>query len=200
MFNYIIDWNKVVKKNLPLFLHIAFRLDWITAMIKPFKIIYTDFLVIKQEYIYKVGFTGQACYLQTILNQKFDPNNNGIFITNALTVGKYYIYRRIESKPPMYLYRRWKPTITYPAGIFVVEGHYVYGPSTNSSIGIQPSLYPGIFPVYKKINFLRKRSEFNLQYDFIVNIPSTLVYNSLHLRAVLDYYRLAGKRYQIVLY
>lgn len=200
MFNYNVNWDKIIKQNLPLFLHILFRLDWIRSLIKPFKIIYNDFLIVKQEYIYKVRFTGQICYLKTILNQKFDPINNGIYITSTGPSGKYYIYRRSELKPPMYLYSRWQPLVSYAIGVYVVEGHYVYGPSTNTNVGIQPSLYPGIWPIHKKIDFLRRRSEFNLQYDFEINIPATLVYNSLHLRAVVDYYKLAGKRYQIVLY
>jgi hypothetical protein len=89
-------------------------------------------------------------------------------------------------------------------------------PNTNSSIFIEntsnslPSSYlyylhedqeaPPIY--YKSENiddegYLYFESEYQQTYDFIVWVPSSLVFNQTEMRAKIDLYKIAGKRYII---
>lgn len=54
----------------------------------------------------------------------------------------------------------------------------------------------GQTPTY--ITWLNEGS--NAAVDFIVYVPNTLVFDEGQMRAIIDLYRLAGKRYSIVLY
>lgn len=105
MFNYIINWSKVIRENIPLFFHLSFRLNWINALIKPFKIIYSEFVITRAEYLYKVGYKHQKNYLERILNDRFDPSLRRIYLADNTTTNTFYLYKNIESKPPLYMYK-----------------------------------------------------------------------------------------------
>lgn len=199
MFNYEINWNKIIQENLPIFLQTIFRIKWILALIKPFKMIYSEFNSVMLEYIYKVRFTGQICYLETILNERFDPTGNGIYITNGNSNQQRYLYYRSESKPPDYIYFRHSLSQAYLTDDYAIDGAFVYKALSNNT-GKKPSLYPAYWQYYKEVEFIYYRSEFSIQYDFIVNVPITILFDNKAMRALIDFYRLAGKRYKIITY
>lgn len=199
MFNLNINWPKIIKENLPFFLHRTKRIDFIKALISGVNQIYQEFLVMYQVYVYKIRFNGQVIYLEKILNDKFSPTSGGIYIVDANTIPKNYLYRKSELKPPIYLYRKWKSTTNYSIGQFAVEGNNVFKSLTNN-INSLPSTNPTDWQYHSDVVYLRRASEFYMQYDFIVRVPSTVTFNVVSLKAIVDYYRLAGKRYKIEIY
>lgn len=199
MFNLNLNWLKIIKENLPFFLQTTRRIDWIKALISPFNQIYQEFLIQYQVYSYKIRFNGQVMYLEKILNDKFSPTYGGIYIADGITLYPTYLYRKIEIQPPLYLHRKWKQSISYVVGNFVVHQNKIYKCLVNN-IHVQPSLNPIQWQYKRDITFIRRRIEFNIQYDFIVRIPASLTYNVVSLRAIVDFYRLAGKRYKIETY
>ncbi|MCE9539757.1 MAG: hypothetical protein K8R85_11135 [Bacteroidetes bacterium] len=199
MFNYIINWDKIIKENLPVFFHKLFRLAWITALIKPFKIMHAEFLQLRDDYMYKVRYNSQVIYLERILNDKFDPTNRAIYITDLSQVNEEYLYQKIESKPANYLYSKWKIGNPYLIGEYAVDENNVYVALTNNA-GLQPSLNPGDWAFYKINKFLYLKSEHNSSGGFIVNVPIALIYNDSMMRAIINYYRFASKQYVINLY
>ena len=197
MFNYLINWEKIVKENLPYFLHSLRRLNWIYSLIKPFKIIAEEFITLMQEFIDKIAYNGRVIYLEKILNDKFDPVGRGIYISDALRTGSHYIYQKIELKPPYYTYSKWNHSIAYLAGEFCVDGNGVYvalanntnkAPSTNAE-----------WKFHKPVEFVRSNAD-QVVRGFIVNIPTALVFDELRLRSLVNYYRLAGRNFTINLY
>lgn len=198
MFNYLINWIKIIKENLPFFLQSAKRLNWIYTLIKPFKIIANEFEKIRQEFIDKIAYTAQVIYLEKILNDRFDPVNRGIYISNASRFSNYYLYRKAELKPPYYLYRKWRSTIPYQAGEFSVEANRVYVAIVDN-ISNLPSASPLEWAYYKDVDFMRSKAD-HVTKGFIVNIPLTLVFDEARLRVVVNYYRFAGRNFTINLY
>lgn len=199
MFNYIINWDKTIKENIPVFFHTVFRLSWITALIKPFKVMHAEFLILRDDYMYKVRYNSQVIYLERILNDKFDSVNRAIYITDLNQINEEYWYQNIESKPANYLYSNWNVGTAYLIGEYAVDGNTVYIAIANNS-GLQPSANLIEWEVYKANKFLYLKSEFNLSGGFIVNVPSALVYNDSMMRAIINYYRFASKQYVINLY
>ncbi len=197
MFNLNINWLKIIKEQLPFFLQTTRRIDWILALISPINKIYQEFLVQHQVYIYKIGFNGEVMYLETILNDKFDPINRTIYITDGLPFSPVYLYKKSEAKPPKYLHRRWKQTINYTIGQIVIHENKIYKALSNN-IHNQPASNPLVWQYLRDIEYWRTRSEYLIQFNFIVNVPTSLVYDLNAMKALLDFYRLAGCRYKIV--
>jgi hypothetical protein len=199
MFNININWLKIIKENLPFDSQNSYTIDLIKMLISPFNKIYQEFLVQYQVYVYKIRFNGQVQYLQRILNDKFDPVNGDIYIMNGAIGTPKYLYRNSESKPPFYLYKKWKVGATYYTGNFALDENKAYKALSNN-VGIKPSLNPSDWQFVRDVTYLRRKTEFYISFDFIVMVPSTLTFNLVAMKAIIDYYRLAGKRYKIQLY
>jgi hypothetical protein len=201
MFNYNINWLKQIKNNLPSFLIRSFRINFILALIKPIKNIYAEFLLIQADYIFKVRFNGQVCYLEKYLNLFFDPGN-GIYIDD-FAPDYFYAYRTSELKPPTYLYNKWQPTINYLAGEFAyADDGNVYEAAFNN-IGKYPVSGPGAAfwsGTTKKPPYIRQRAEFGGSISFIVYVPIALVFDINKMKAIINYYKLAGRGYLIQTY
>ena len=199
MFNYNINWVKIIKEYLPLLLRTSRRIDWIKAFIAPFNQMHQEFLVQYQVYIYKIRYTGQVIYLEKILNKKFSPITGGIYITNALPITRQYLYMAAELKPPRYLYNLWSATTSYAIGHYCAHGNKIWkalAANTNS----QPSPLNSDWVFHKNIEFVRMASEFAMQYNFIVMVPAAITFDAIAMKGLIDYYRLAGKPYKIQIY
>lgn len=199
MFNLALNWLKILKENIPLSLHSTSMFDWLKVLISPFNKIHSELMQAYDIFILKIRYTGQVCYMEAILNAKFSPLGGGIYIIDGGIASKRFIYNTIELKPPYYTYRVWQSTIAYAVNEFSTDGNKVYKclvANTNK----QPSTNPTEWEFYKDIEFIRQSSEFYLTYNFIVKVPSALVYNEISMRAIIDYYRLAGKKYKIETY
>lgn len=196
MFNLNINWLKIIKENIPFDLQNLWIIDFIQILISPFKKIHQEFLMMYQVYVYKIRFNGQVQYLEKILNDKFDPVSAGIYIIDGNPAIPNYIYIQSESNPPIYLYRKWNSAVNYTTGQFSIEGNKVYK-SLSSNTNKLPSTNPTDWDYEKEVTFIRRTSEFYIQFDFIVKVPSSLVFNLVSMKAIIDFYRLAGKRYKI---
>lgn len=198
MFNLNVNWLKIIKENTPSDSQTPAMIDILKALVSPFVAIYVAFIATYQDYIYKVRFTGQVIYLEKVLNDKFSPISGGIYIVDGQPNVKKYTYRRSEAKPPQYRYRRWKSVYNYAPGDFAVFGNVVYRCLVANNNVPPPN---ATFWVYHKdVVFKRRRSEFNIQFNFIVKVPAPLVFDPIAMSAEIDYYRLAGKRYKIETY
>lgn len=199
MFNLVINWLKILKENTPLELHSSDWFDWLKALISPLNKIYTESMQAYNIFIIKIAYTGQVIYLEKILNDKFSPISGGIYIQDGASLPKYFLYNTIESKPPRYLYMNWQPTTAYLAGEFSVKYNKVWKALNNNTNSI-PSSVNTDWVFHKDIEFLRTNAEFNITYNFIVMVPVALVYNTIEMKAVIDFYRFAGLRYKIQTY
>lgn len=199
MFNIVINWLKILKENTPQQLHHSTWFDWLKVMIAPLNKIYTEFVQAYNLFVIKIRFTGQIIYLQKILNDKYPTALNGIYIIDALLASRFYLYNAVELKPPNYIYRNWKYNTNYAIDEFAVKDNKVWK-AINAHINSAPSVGNANWVFYKNINFLYTSPEFLTTYNFIVMVPSVTVFNPTEMKALIHYYRLAGKQFKIQLF
>lgn len=199
MFNLNINWLKIVKENLPSFLQKNRRIDFLKVLICPFVKIYTELLQAFDLFVLKIRYNGQVMYLEKILNKKFSPITGGIYIEDGFLVPNYYVYNRIELKDPIYIYNRWTSSLSFSPDEFCIYQNKVWKSLTSNSNSV-PSLSNTDWSFVREVIYMRQREDFSLSYNFIVKVPASLVFNIIHMRAILDYYKLAGTQYKIITY
>lgn len=196
MFDFRVNILGVIKNNLPSFLWIGWNIDIFKVMAKPFRQIYHEFKVQKDDLIYKSIFNGEVIYLETALNDKFDNENRGITITDAF-YQKLYIYMKSESKPPLILYRKWNSTIDFVTGKFCFYQGLIYESNTTPNVNKIPGIAAEWTLTTRKAPILRMKANFNGEIHFWVNVPSTVTFSENEMKALINYYKMAGLGYVI---
>lgn len=127
-------------------------INYLFSLIKPLEILHYSWLQFRFDNIYKLNHNSQICYMQGMLNDRFDPIQRRIIITNSHRYKQQYIYTEVEKK------------IKYLGTIY-----------------------------------LRQDADFEDNgADFLVLVPVELLNNdNFEMKALIDYYRLASKRYKI---
>lgn len=197
MFNLIINFSRIIRDNLAAKLRQPIRINGLKAMVKPFRTIYSDFMQVYADLKFKVRFNGATIYLETALNDRFDPVNRAIFISE-FDFEKVYIYKKSELKPAIVLYKKWDATINYVTGQFAwMTGNLVYEANTNN-INKTPGVDPEWTLTTRKAPVLRKAENFNGVIAFVVNVPASLIFDQEEMRATIAYWKLSGPGYIIV--
>jgi hypothetical protein len=200
MFNLKLNILKLVYENTIRDMHTPERMDFIKALIRPFKLMYSEYTVAKDKYLYQCTFNGSVIALETALNDRFDNVNRGITIEDA-TYDKVYLYLQSESQLPLYMYRRWNATTfaSASAGVFCVRGGVVY--SANASV--VGTDVPGVSVKWdveatKQTPYLRRQSNYNGAVKFTIKVPSSVTFNMNELKGLVNYYKIAGPGYQVL--
>lgn len=148
-----VDFTKVVKNTLPVRLRGAAMQAWLVALLAPVIYAYNLFRANRANNLYRLAHNSQVCYMQAVLNDKFDNVLRRIIIVDAGYRDPIYIYQSIEDKDVgLYMGSENQPVYLYTAG----------------EIGA------GV-------------------YDFIVQVPATISFQTPQMRAVIDTYRLVSK-------
>jgi hypothetical protein len=200
MYNSNIDIDKVVDDNLPSRKKKLNLISFLNVLLKPFKIIYDWYLEAKAKYIYLVAFNGQKDMLERILNDTFDNISRDIYITQRGLIDVNYSFYTVESRVDHYGYYKWNSATVYNVGdkIYYLGKIYISltsGDSNKTPTGLAPYWAEYALPTYK-----RYKSEYDLSGGFIINIPTALVFDEVYLRSLVNFYKLAGRPYEIVLY
>lgn len=154
MSTFDIDFSKLILWLLPHFLRRRRLFSFIGCLCFPVIKLYDEFILFRSETIYKLDHTGQVFSLENVLNDRFDTVSRRIFITDAYTKQRKYIYARVEVKPKF-------------LGFI-----YLHNRADYADTGV----------------------------DFIVWIPGSVYVSEedmYEVRALLNFYKLAGKRYKI---
>lgn len=174
MFN--VNWPLLILRNLPVERRKQLRLEWLRSLFAPLIALYNTFIIFRADKRYDMSFTGQIIYMERLLNDKF---NNGLPAYTAGTPTGIYISDPTGILIPLYL---WNKVEQRPVT-------YLYNVSEGKP------------PVY-----LRNQAEIATNYEFVVNVPDAIgnvLTNTLllaQIRAWVDKYRPAGKRYTVVNY
>ena len=131
----------------------------LSALIAPLMTLYQVFLRNRERHLYRLSITPQVCYLEKMLNDRYDATSRRIYISDFSQMPDVNLFLEEENRP---LY------------IFLEEEN---------------------MPVY--LGTIAER-EAGGETDFVVNVPFSIVYNEKEMHALLDDYKLAGKRYEIV--
>jgi hypothetical protein len=114
---YQLDYEALVAENTPDELRVPKMLAWLGVLLSPIVNIYNRFLLFKKAKEYQLRITPQVCYLEKLLNDRFDFTNRGIYIEDGADNPQTIMYARAELKP-VYMYRRSEvnPKIMYTRG------------------------------------------------------------------------------------
>lgn len=94
-----IDFRKLVLLLIPTFLRRPRLVAYLQALITPIANLHIDWKKKRLDDWYKINHTGQVCYLQKALNDRFDVSNRQIYITDGNSFPRKYIYTNAEKKP-----------------------------------------------------------------------------------------------------
>lgn len=98
-----IDYNKLVVLLLPTFLRKEKYIAYLRSAIAPVIKFHYSFLKLKEDDHYKLDHNWQVCYLETVLNDRFDTSERRIKIVEGDQYLRQYIYTSGEKLAPKYL-------------------------------------------------------------------------------------------------
>lgn len=113
---YNIDLKKAVRWNVPRSKRYPKRLAKLYALTYAASQIFQQLLRFRKQKLYQLEITSQVCYLERLLNDKWDYTLRRIRIVDGIDHPPFYIYRNNELKPkyirrkienaPRYIYTR----------------------------------------------------------------------------------------------
>lgn len=114
---YDIDYKRFVRLMLPTMLRHDRLTAFLDAMVAPVITLYYQFRRFRQDAIYRLTITPQVCYLERLLNDRFDIDQRRIFITDGVFYDSLYLYTDGENND-LYAYNEAenKPVPLYTAG------------------------------------------------------------------------------------
>lgn len=124
----------------------------------------------------------QACvapliYLQDVTLYKMQHNGQVVYLEKVLNE-----WFEVEGYNPN-LHRESKKV--YIVDAYYAKRQYIYQNYEEK-------------PIYLSKTYIHKRSEYSAEYfDFVVMIPQGYRYNEAKLHALINYYKLAGKKYKV---
>ncbi len=150
----LINFNKLIWVLLPIKLRTPIHLALLRAFLRPLNTIQALLNFYKKDTSYKLNHNGQVCYLEKMLNDRFDQITRRIYIIDGQTYKELYIYNKAELKP-----------------VFL-NTVYIYPYNEFGDSGV----------------------------DFIVYLNGVVLSDDEmnEIKALLNYYKLASKRYVIL--
>jgi hypothetical protein len=196
MFNLNINFLKVIKNNLLHFLRTPVRLNFLNAAAKPFKQMHSEFLVIVDYYIRRIRFTGQVCYIEQALNERYDAVLKRIYIEDYGT-NELYIFQTAEAEPPLYIFNEWNAATAYVAGEYSQVGFDVYLCNVNNT-NKPPAANPTEWTLQTDEGVtLNLDANFVNTITFIVWVPVSITFDTDELTSIVNAFKLAGRSFVI---
>ena len=93
---YDIDFNLLGKWLIPKRMRKLRTLAWLRILISPFITVYMDLLRFRSSTLYYLMITPQVCYLEILLNDRYDFTQRRIYITDGLEAPAVYLYQDVE--------------------------------------------------------------------------------------------------------
>lgn len=114
---YDIDYTKLVGWNTAKDLRKPRLLRYLAVLVGPVNFIYLAVRRFRKAVLYALAITPQKCYLEKLLNDRYDYTLRRIYIDDSADKPPFYIFQEAELKPK-YIYRRSenKPRFIYTSG------------------------------------------------------------------------------------
>tara|TARA_R110000796_G_scaffold63139_2_gene145507 strand:- start:617 stop:1216 length:600 start_codon:yes stop_codon:yes gene_type:complete len=148
---------------------------------------------------YEIQFTGQRLYLERWLNDKFDPVNQLITVTNVILTQNPFVYNSLEQRET-YLVNKWVGSQTYTINDRIGYGGKIFKALTTTT-GNVPSGSPASWVIHREQLYLFNKGEIGSGFVFIVTVPATITLsNQVHqnISDQINKFLIAGKQYQII--
>mgnify|MGYP001627188784 CR=1 FL=1 len=78
--------------------------SYLQAAFKPLETLQTSFYEFFEQKKYDLQFNYQVCMLEHLLNDQFDPEDRGIYITDADFIEQTYLFQQSEGNEPLYVF------------------------------------------------------------------------------------------------
>jgi hypothetical protein len=130
----MVNFNVLVDMLLPVALRGGVMRGWLYALIFPVAQVYESFMTGRRQNLYRLGITPQVCYLEKLLNDRYDPEVRGIVIGDAPHLLRSYVFIDGEDKP-MYILGEEEGEQVYA----YTEDEYAFG-SAQFIIGLPASI------------------------------------------------------------
>jgi hypothetical protein len=199
MFNYNVNWEERIKELIPSFLRKPRFIEWAYLPIKMVKNLHFEFLGFRFDTLYNASFNSQIVYLEKLLNDRFDNINKGIYILNTADIERQYIFNKNELRPAIMFYNKFDYDTVYEPFDYCVYNNVVYKALVNV-LHTYPDTSVTEWEVQGFITFLKNNAEFYGNTDFVIFVRANFVYNVFELIALVNFYKLAGKRFTIQTY
>lgn len=114
---YNIDYNKICSWLIASRLRRSRLYAFLKIIIAGVVFLYQDFLRFRKQKLYHLMITSQVCYLERLLNDRWDFTQRRIQIVDAIDKPPFYIYQSAELKPKyIRLTSENRPRYIYTAG------------------------------------------------------------------------------------
>lgn len=96
---YNIDYTKAVQWLVPNWLRQTIMVNWLRALITPLVWLYQAFLRYRDAKNYELMITPQVCYLERMVNNRFDYTLRRIYISDGVWYDPLFVFQDAEDKP-----------------------------------------------------------------------------------------------------
>ena len=96
---YDIEWMKLARWNTPYKWRKPDYLALLETFITPINSLHSQLLFFRNYVNYRLSITPQVCYLQKLLNDRFDPVDRRIVIEKAVAYDAVPLFLKDEQKP-----------------------------------------------------------------------------------------------------
>lgn len=114
---YDINYNRLGGWLLPPMLRKNKTLRFVSVLLLPIATLYQFFLIYRATKLYELTITPQKCYLERLLNDRYDSTLRRIYIDDGQEKPPFYIFQRPELKPK-FIYKNTenRPKYIYTSG------------------------------------------------------------------------------------
>jgi hypothetical protein len=103
---YKVDFDKLILLLLPTPMRKLKNFGYLKALMSPIVSLHYRWSDMRKENLKKLSYNSQKCYLRGVLNDRYDPFDRRISISNTSKKTKDYIYTQAENLP-VYLGTMW---------------------------------------------------------------------------------------------
>lgn len=196
---FSINFARFAKNLIPWFLRSPRFKQWIGVLTWGASKALDDLKTYRVLKDYELQFTGQRLYLERWLNDKFDPVNQAITVTNVVLTQNPFIFNSIEGREN-YVVNKWDVSETYVINDRISYGGEIYK-ALATTTGNIPDASPAFWTVQRDQIFLYNKTEIGGAIVFTVTIPVTITLSDQVRKNIsdeIDKFVIAGKQYSII--
>lgn len=196
---YNVNWDALVQGLTPRWWRKVRFVLWMRILYSQVERLHNLVSEYRSGAIYDLTITGQTMSLENALNDRFDDISRGCYIENLNDLTQTYLYNKAEGQPLLYLYNKWQSTMAFLDGQFCAHLGSIWVCNTDNTNEV-PSLSSSVWSYVRPVLYLINKGEALQSLDFIVWVRVLLLFDQVEMRALIDTYKLAGKRYTIMTY
>lgn len=133
---YQISWVRFIDDLLLISLRKAVIKSWLRALINPIIELHSQFLIYRDNCLYRVRHNSQIAYMEAVLNDRFDNHFRRIRIQNVVFKEPVYFYEPLENKEVWF----YEPEDNKP--VYFYESDDLVGDGVDFVVLVPPSLKP----------------------------------------------------------